>query len=243
MIKELYTHGHDDILCKNKLTLEIQTQSRKEEWNFQSKEEYLSYHQREKEKIERTWHLIQFCKERNIKSILSIGAGESITEITLKKYLPNIEITCTDYDPFICKKLSDLFGDINFKVFDMKKDDLTHLGEHFDLITFFGSAYVMKNDEYTKLFKKLHKFTPRYIYMLEPYLVLKQRIYHIMWYAYQAVKIVFNRSPSSISNGGLVHGYIRDIKEYVRIFKESGFKIKYKKHAGENILLLILENK
>ena len=237
MIRRMYTKSLDPKYHDGRaLTKEIQVESRKKTWrNFSSGEEYYEYYKfKEPEKVERTEDLIYFCKKNNIKNVLSIGAGESLTEITLKYALPDIQIMCTDYDLFICSKLEELFKEIEFKEFNMKKPDFSVFKAQYDLILFLGSSYVMNNQEYISLFKSFHRLNPKFVYiMIYSYIPIKDKINEIKGHLAQTFKIVTGYTTSKdLDPPGVFHGYARDSHELKEIYRCSGWRAVQLKYLG-----------
>lgn len=247
MFRELYTSDHGDLINEGELTASIQARTRENRWrNFRSKEEYLSFNAKmAPEHMERIEHLIEFCKFKHIKDILSLGSGESIDEITLKKKLNDVKLVCTDHDSFICRKLSELCNDIDFKVFDMKRDNPYILGNSFDMVLFCGSDYVMNNAEYLKLLSNLNAMGIKYIYIINsPYLNVVEKTKQIARNILRIIGILVNYTTLNYSREpiisflqyaltdrkkGIFHGYQRDIKELNMIYKKSNYDIIYTK--------------
>ena len=248
MILEMHTLAHSNLIHEGELTVSIQTLSRENAWgHFTSDNEYLlHYAKTEPQKMERAKPLIEFCKTNGIKNILSLGSGESITEITLKNELNNAKLICTDYDPFICSELSKLFTDIDFKVFDMKRDDPHIFGDNFDMVLFCGSDYVMNNAEYLELLSNLNEMGIKYIYIIfSPYISLVEKVRQIAINMLRITGIFVNYT--TLNDGrlqraltgrkkGILHGYSRDLKELNMIYKKSNYDILSKKFGGVSSL-------
>lgn len=244
----MYTLSHSDIINEGELTISIQTLSRENKWgHFTSDTEYLLYHAKtESQKMERAKPLIEFCKTNGIKNILSLGSGDSITEIMTKKKLKEIELVCTDYDPFICSELRKLFTDIDFKVFDMKRDNPHIFGNNYDMALFCGSDYVMNNTEYLRLLSNLNEMGIKYVYIINsPFINLVEKIRQITMNILRIIGIVINHT--TLKDGrlqraltgkkkGIFHGYSRDIKELNMIHKKSNYDQIIRKFRGVSSL-------
>lgn len=238
----MYTLPH--LKEKGELTESVLTRQYKEICeNFRSHEEYHSYNVRiNADKIKRAEAIIDFCKKKNVKKILSIGSGGSITEIEIKNKLPHIEMICTDFVPYICDKLSELYKNIQFRVFDMRTDDPSILGNNFDMVLFCGSDYVMTNDEYIKILKDFNKMGIKYVYIVtSPYINILEKINQICINGLRIIGILINYT--SLNDGrlanalrgrkiGLFHGYLRDFKELKMIFNEAGYEMIQRQYTG-----------
>ena len=114
--------------------------------------------------------------------------------------------------------------------FDFFNDDFSDLKSkfnlNFDIALFFGSSYVMDDDEFIKLFNDLKKNNVKYIvdfhagYMnLDD--MIKFKLEPIIKNTY--IRKLFNKKP--IAFKGKFHGYSRNHSELIKLYKKSGLKI------------------
>jgi len=163
--------------------------------------------------------LIQHIKENGFKNIISMGAGNCVHEYILKCALPEeCNVTATDFDSFYIEKSKSFFLSINSITFDFFKDDISMLNSNFDLAVFFGSAYVMNDEQFIHLFKQLKENN------------VKQIIdFHAGYIPYEHVPKYFVgnvlRKLNLLTNyRGKFHGYVRTKDELRYLYKETGAK-------------------
>ena len=172
MIKKLYTHSHSIDLLK-----EIDNDGEQftaEEHAYIMKTAFGKNVYKTRENLLRHWfsidhsklgslsYLIEEINTKEFKNILSLGAGYCVLEYLLELSLPEkVKVIACDFDSFLIDKAKDFFPSITTKYFDFFSDDIkslqSKLNIEFDLVVFFGSAYVMNNMEFIKLFGDLKK--------------------------------------------------------------------------------------
>lgn len=94
------------------------------------------------------------------QSIVTFGAGPCILEYFLKLSLPEKNrITATDYDEFMVSRTKEIFTEIDIERFDLVEDDFTEFnvraGKKYSVAVFFGSMYVMDNQQLVKMLSSL----------------------------------------------------------------------------------------
>ena len=113
-------------------------------------------------KLECLSFLIDHINGSGYKNILSLGAGPCVLEYLLEMSLPEeSQLIAADFNEFVVEKAKKFFPQLIVEKFDFQKDDFksfrTKLDISFDLVIFFGSAYIMDDQEFIKLFGDLKK--------------------------------------------------------------------------------------
>ena len=225
---------------------------------IKTKEDILRHYQKtDHVKLGSLSFLIEEINKKGYNNILSLGAGQCVLEYLLKLSLPEkVKVIACDYDSFLITKAKDYFPNIITDQFDFISDDIkflqSKLNIEFDLVVFFGSAYVMDNMEFIKVFGNLKKagikqlidFHAGYnnlssmfnIYYIRPFLnnylsfkrLLKSLKENFL------IRKIFNKPLINLKNSknyfqsyrGKFHGYSRNKSELRRIYKNAGWKLK-----------------
>jgi len=180
--------------------------------------------------------LIDSIKANGYKNILSLGAGQCVLEYLLKMSLPeDYQVVACDFDSFFVKKAKDFFPEITTEQFDFFQDDFASLQSklniRFDLVVFFGSAYVMDDKEFIKLFGDMKKEGVKEVIDFHAgYMDSKSVIFNCLspFTSNPLVRKIFRKPPRGTSDGyrGKFHGYSRNRGELTRLYKKSGLEIK-----------------
>ena len=186
------------------------------------------------EKLDALSFLIDQIKKSGYKNILSLGAGTCVLEYLLKIALPEeSKVVACDFDSFLISKAQEFFPEIIAERFDFFKDDfetiLSKLNIEFDIAVFFGSAYVMNDEQFTKLFRALKKNDVKKIIDFHAgYMDGKGMIFNYLKYFKNnsIIRKMFNLPPNSIRGyRGKFHGYSRSRGEIRKLYKNGGFSI------------------
>ena len=178
MKQKLYTLSHNIDLLKEidndggQFTAEEHSYIMKAEFGktvFKTREDLLHYWlSMDYSKLGALSYVIGEIYRKGFTNILSLGAGSCVLEYLLKLSLPKeSKVIACDFDSFIIDKAKDFFPNIITEKFDFFSNDIkslqSKLNIEFDLVVFFGSAYVMDNMEFIKLFGDLKKICVKLI--------------------------------------------------------------------------------
>jgi len=233
MKKKLYTLSHN---IENLNKLDQKTVFSSEEHSLISERELkdsllLSKDKLIEHSINDNWKLkylalheaINRIKEKGFKKIISFGSGFSDLEYFLYLGLDkNIEIVSSDFDTFLVKKSNEFFPEFKTIRFDFFNDSISSLNEKFDLAIFFGSAYVMDDLEFIRLFKDIKK--SGVLEIIDFHAGYMTRVEHFKNYirpAYHFLKNFFYHQDKYL---GKFHGYSRSKNELIKLYNQSGWK-------------------
>jgi predicted RNA methylase len=178
--------------------------------------------------------LIDSTKRNGYKNILSLGAGQCVLEYLVKMSLPEeSQVVACDFDSFFVKKAKEFFPEIIAERFDFFKDEIESLQAmlniEFDCVVFFGSAYVMDDMEFIKLFSDLKKVGVKQIIDFHAgYMDSKAVIMNYLkpLTMNSTLRKMFHKPPiTSWEYSGKFHGYSRNRSELRRLYKNSGLKL------------------
>jgi tRNA1(Val) A37 N6-methylase TrmN6 len=203
--------------------------------HFQTKDHLLhEFLYEDYKKLDALAFLIDQIKKSGYKNILSLGAGTCVLEYLLKIALPEeSKIVACDFNSFLISKAQEFFPEIIAERFDFFKDDfetiLSKLNIEFDVAVFFGSAYVMNDEQFTKLFRALKKNDVKKIIDFHAgYMDGKGMIFNCLKYFTNnsTIRKMVNLPPNSIRGyRGKLHGYSRSRGEIRKLYKDGGFSI------------------
>jgi predicted RNA methylase len=226
---KLYTKSHNEKILKSidnnggQFTAEehAYVTEKESEKCFRNKEtllgQYLSQSWKTLEHI--NW-LVKYIENNNLKNIISMGAGNCVIEYLLKCALPeDYKITATDFDSYYINKAKEFFPSINVIQFDFFKDKIKDLRSNFDLVIFFGSAYVMDDGQLINLFKQLKENDTRQIIDIHT-----GCISYINMIPY-IIGDILRKIGIIKSYRGKFHGYVRTKNELRRLYKDSNVTI------------------
>jgi len=190
--------------------------------------------------------LIERITNNGYRNILSLGSGQCVLEYLLKLSLPEeSEIIATDFDTYFIEKAKSFFPEITSVTFDFFKDDIislqNNLNVKFDIAVFFGSAYVMDDPYFIKLFADLKKIGVKEIVDFHAgYMDLKDVIVNVIvsllrpFARNSAIRRVFHKCPvDKYKYIGKFHGYSRNRAELRKLYRKAGFKL-YKELSVPN---------
>jgi hypothetical protein len=195
--------------------------------------------------------LIDHINVSGYKNILSLGAGQCVLEYLLEKSLSEeSELIATDFDGFLCEKAKEFFPQLIVEKFDFVKGDFksfrTKLDIPVDLVIFFGSAYVLDDHEFIKLFGDLKKSGVKQVIDFHAgYLSMKSQVllgFPSFLSKNATIRKLFRKPPFD-SNGyrGKFHGYGRSRGEIKKLYKKSGLSVKFETSIGCYKYVSILE--
>jgi hypothetical protein len=173
--------------------------------------------------------IIQEFYSSGANNILSLGAGPGVLEYLLKCALPeNTRVIAADFDAFFVKKSQEFFPEILAVKFDFFDPDVERLkakiGTDIDFVVFWGSAYVMDDGQFVRLFSRLRDAGVSTIVDFEVgYMGWKTRL------TQSGIAIAMKRSGAvsrflGRSRLGTFHGYSRTQHELRELYRRSGFK-------------------
>lgn len=250
MKTKLYTKYHNiDLLKKidnngEQFSAEEHAWVMKEEFEdkFSSHDNLLSYafSSGHCNKLETFPFLCKFIKDNEIKSVLSLGAGDCCLEYLLSFCIgKESHITATDFDYFIIDSVKKYFKTITVNQFDFMKDDfcdfVNRSKNSYDLVVFYGSAYVMDDNCFIKLFRDIKKANIKFIVDFHagcvPTIILLKKLFHEYLSANKKIKkilsILYNKKytiNSDDSYVGKFHGYCRNPSAIKKLYKKSGWR-------------------
>ena len=256
MIKKLYTLSHSMDLLKiidnngGRFTSKEHSHITQKEFGinvFKNKQSLL-HHSMPKslEKIADLKFLIDLIKIKESKNILSLGAGDCVLEYLLQKALPEtMRVVATDFDTFYVEKAKEFFPDITTEYFDFLKDDLTELQSKlsikFDIVVFFGSAYVMNNEEFINFFEGLKKEGVKTIVDFHAgYMTKKMFMRHTLSFFLDNPVIRKILGKPLIEYKGKFHGYSRNHSELTRLYKKAGLTIEKELSGSDHDYIAVL---
>ena len=258
---KLYTLSHDVNILKEidnnggQFTAEEHAYSIKNQFgesNYKTKERLIrDYLFKNSNKLECLSFLIDHINGSGYKNILSLGAGPCVLEYLLEMSLPEeSQLIAADFDEFVVEKAKKFFPQLIVEKFDFQKDDFksfrTKLDISFDLVIFFGSAYIMDDQEFIKLFGDLKKNGVKQIIDFHAgYLGIKSQITHgplNFLRTNSTIRKWFRKSPCII-NGyrGKFHAYGRSRSAIRKLYKRSGLSIKVESSMGPYEYISVLE--
>lgn len=244
MKRKIYTLSHDIELLKEidsnggQFTAEEHAYAIEKEFGqsvFKTRETLLrSYLPSNLQKLGSLGFLIDIIKENKYKNILSLGAGQCVLEYLLKMSLAEeTKVIACDFDSFFIDKAKEFFPEIVTSRFDFFKDDIislqSNLNIEFDLAIFFGSAYVMDDPEFIRLFSDLKKGgVKRIIDFHAGYMDSKGVIKYFLQplTTNSAMRRLFHKPPITKETfRGKFHGYSRSRSELRRLYRKSEWSI------------------
>jgi SAM-dependent methyltransferase len=192
--------------------------------------------------------LIDIIKRQKYRNILSMGSGSCVIEYLLKLCLPEeLNVVCCDFNQFLVRKTQKLFPELNVFEFNFFEDNIADIflesKIEFDMVIFFGSAFVMDNDKFVKLFSDLKRmpssFHGRHIIdfhagyidfkrvvaeLLCPSLIYNTNIRRLLGKDPAPKSYLFGKE--TINFNGKFIGYSRSRNELRKLYKLSGWNIK-----------------
>ena len=177
---------------------------------------------------------IDSVKNNGYRNILSLGAGSCVLEYLLQLSLGEVsKIVACDFNRFFIERAKKFFPEIIAEQFDFFKDDIesfkTALNIDFDVAVFFGSAYVMDDVNFVKLFSGLKRIGVDKIFDFHAgYMDINHLVFNcIKSFTGENIMRKLHRRPTELSEGyrGKFHGYSRSRGELRRLYTESGLQI------------------
>jgi predicted RNA methylase len=215
----------------------------------QTKENFLRWYlQNNYSKLDSLKFLIDEVRESNMINVLSLGAGACILEWLLKLCVfEKTKIVASEFDPFLVQKAKEFLPEITALQFDFFNDDIysfcSKLNIEFDLAVFFGSAYVMDDPEFIKLFSAIKRCGVRKIIDFHAgYMNLRSCVSYVLGpiTKISAVRKLFRKPPVSDYKGKF-HGYSRSRSELRKLYKESGWRLRKETSSGIYEYVAILD--
>lgn len=174
------------------------------------------------EKISNLSFLIKRINKKNYKKILSLGSGYSDLEYFLNLALDeDKELISSDFDEYIVEKANLFFPDFRTIQFDFFKDSLSNLDEDFELVFSFGAFYVMDDIEFIRLFKDIKSSGVKEI--IDFHAGFMTNSSYLKYILKSIYSFVSNFLPIKRIKKGKFHGYMRNRKDLLRLYKLSGW--------------------
>uniref|UniRef100_A0A6M3JZL7 Putative methyltransferase n=1 Tax=viral metagenome TaxID=1070528 RepID=A0A6M3JZL7_9ZZZZ len=183
---------------------------------FKTKKDLLDYYWKNNRiKLNSLIVFLDFIVTNKCKNILSLGAGECVMENFLKVNLPEeIKIIATDFNSFFIKRAKEFFPKLISEEFDFFKDDIKSfqkkLNIKFDCAVFFGSAYIMDDYDFIRLFNDLKKVGVKYIFDFQPGFIDEDAA---------------GPKLSTTKYNGKCHGFLRSWSELKSLYKKANLKL------------------
>lgn len=240
MKAKMYTKSHDKFLLKNvdndggQFTADEHAYVTEKEYGDIDKLSFIQgYLSGNYEKLASLPFLIKHIETKGFKNILSLGAGQCVLEWLLQQALPlEVKVTACDFDSFFVNKARECLPGIRVEQYDFFKDSIDSLqdkiGVKFDLVIFYGSAYVMDDPDFIKQLSALKKggvkqiidFHAGFIPLSE---VFRKYIISILSRVKRMVSKALNREKPDWK--GKFHGYGRSHRELTALYKKADFRI------------------
>lgn len=201
---------------------------------FQSHESLLRYYLSQNvDKLHPLAMLAQHLNGLRLKKVLSLGAGPCVLEYLLKFALPvDSKVVATDFDAFFIDRAKALLPGIVPLRFDFCRDslDVLRAGSDggFDAAVFFGSAYVMDDPEFVRLFGGLRALGIRQILDFHAgYMAWKDMALHLLAPLREspAMRSFCRRPPLNRDIPAKFHGYCRSRGELRRLYRQAGLML------------------
>ena len=241
---KLYTKSHDIDLLKEidnmggQFTAEEHTYVMQKEFAniFESREVLLRWYlSNNAAKLSALGFLIQYIIDKRFTNVLSLGAGMCVLEYLLKYALPaDAMVVATDFDRYLINKAKVFFPGIIPVAFDFFKDDIQEIQNkikprRIDLAVFFGSSYVMNEESFIFLFKRLKEIGVKQIIdFYGGYLDLKTIInlfFLLPLKENTIIRKIFRKPLIEKKYLGKFHGYARSRSELKKLYKKAGFDL------------------
>ena len=166
---------------------------------------------------------INRINEKGYKKVLSLGSGMSDLEyflyLGLSKY---IKIVRSDFDTYFVKKANEFFPEFKTIKFDFFHDSISSLNENFDIAIFFGSAYVMDDLEFIRLFQDLKDGGFKEI--IDFHAGYMPKVEHFKNYLRPTYRFLKNLFFNQKKYAGKFHGYWRSENELIKLYRLAGWK-------------------
>lgn len=216
---------------------------------FKTKENLLRYNLPQSlDKLAALGFLFEAIEKEKHLNILSLGAGTCMLEYLLKLSLPEeTRVIACDFDGYLIEKAKSFFPEITAAKFDFFTDDietlLAQLGVRIDIAVFFGSAYVMDDEQFVKLFDGLRKAGAKEVVDFHAgYMGLKDKVKTLLLPISQnrVLRKMFGKKPLD-AYPGKFHGYSRDRSELLKLYRKSGFVVRKEIVAGGYEYVAVME--
>ena len=121
--------------------------------------------------IRRAKEVASVLKEKSITSLFSVGVGGAGLEYQIKKILPDIHLTCSEYAPKNIEMLEKVFYECDeFLVFDIKKDDwhiaLRGVSPDVQMCMLYRVDVHFTDKEWRAIFERMHETGIKQIFFI-----------------------------------------------------------------------------
>lgn len=111
--------------------------------------------------IKRAEHIVTALQKLGITNLVSLGVGGAGLEYQIKKKMPELDLTCSEYSSVAVERLKKVFSECNKVVsFDVRKDDWSLLANKKDpthqLFLFYRVDIDLSNEDFEQIFQKMH---------------------------------------------------------------------------------------
>ncbi|MDD4910432.1 MAG: class I SAM-dependent methyltransferase [Candidatus Omnitrophica bacterium] len=195
--------------------------------------------------------LMDYINKKGFTNILSLGAGNCISEYLLRFGLPgNSKVVAADFDPYLIDKAKELLPGITPVRFDFFKDDVREIKDKLlpggiDLAVFLGSSYVMDDDNFILLFKRLKEIGCKEIMDFQGGVICLDKLFnsYLLWPLKESsfIRMMLGKPlVKKDSYKGKFSGYLRSRGECRRLYKKAGLRIFKELSAGSYRYVSIL---
>jgi hypothetical protein len=145
-----------------------------------------------------------------------------------------VKITAYEYVDFFVRKANDFFPEISVKKFDFFKDSIFNIEgeiiqeEVFDSAIFFGSAYVMNDDNFIRVFQDLkNNGVLRIVDFQAAFMNFKNFMKFIIEPITRnnTIRKLFHKHPLTDIDHSNFQGYSRNRRSLRKLYKKSGWRI------------------
>lgn len=172
------------------------------------------------------------ARARGYRSVLSLGSGPCVLEWELSRALPGCKVVASDYDAVWTERAGRLFPGLAVLRFDFAAGDLPALFKEFggapDMAVFFGSSYVMTDEQFLRVFRALRESGVREVIDFQAAFLGWMDCLREWSPATALKKIGFVRRVFGKGPVGRFHGYARSRGALRRLYSAAGWRL-----AGE----------
>lgn len=119
------------------------------------------------QKLDAVGQVVDFIRKKQIKRVLSVGAGPGVLEYFIKELTEETVIYAGDYDSFLVENGQKLLGcdRLSFFLFDFYNDDIREIcnKKEIELIVMFGASCSMDDETYIKFLLECKKSPVKYV--------------------------------------------------------------------------------
>jgi hypothetical protein len=107
------------------------------------------------------FRLSSYLREIGAERVLSLASGPAYHEYLIKKELPGIHLTVSDFDPFIIDTLKRLFPEYEEHiVFNIKEEDFSKMRGKYDTVIIIEAIYAFSDLELVYFLQNIRRMEP-----------------------------------------------------------------------------------